>query len=217
MELEAVIFDMDGVVYDSEKMYFAADQKAAKKLGFEFTFDYYKQFIGAGYEKMYNKMVEDYGDAQMIKDFLRISRDEILPTVKEGLLKFKPGFLNLAHYLEENNITYGLASSNYRNDIEYYLKETDFENHFDFIVSASDVEKAKPYPDIFLKAWEKAGKPNKQKTIIIEDSTNGIKAANRAEIPVIMVPDYIKPTQFEKEHTLTIQNNLNDVLDFIQK
>lgn len=212
-----MIFDMDGVVYDSEKLYFAADQRAAKKLGFEFTFDYYRQFIGAGYDMMYQKMVEDYGDKELITKFLKMSREGILPIVKDGGLKFKPGFLNLAKYLEENQITYGLASSNYREDIDIYLKETNFENHFNFIVSANDAEQAKPSPEIFLKAWEKAGKSAKEDTVIIEDSTNGIKAANRAGIPVIMVPDYIQPDEFEKEHTLSIQKDLNDVIKYIQK
>lgn len=217
MKINTMIFDMDGVVYDSEKLYFAADQRAAEKLGFEFTFDYYRQFIGAGYDMMYNKMVEDYGDEELIKNFLKMSREEILPIVKDGGLKFKPGFLNLAKYLEENQITYGLASSNYREDIDIYLKETNFENRFNFIVSANDAEQAKPSPEIFLKAWEKAGKPAKENTIIIEDSTNGIKAANRAGIPVIMVPDYIQPNEFEKKHTLSIQKNLNDVIEYIRK
>ena len=131
-------------------------------------------------------------------------------------MNFKPGFLKLAQYLENNHIVYGLASSNYREDIDFYLRATNFEKRFDFIVSANDVQQAKPSPDIFLKAWEKAGKPDKNKTVIIEDSTNGIKAANRAGIPVIMVPDYILPGDFEKKHTLTIKQNLNAVIDYFQ-
>lgn len=217
MNITTVIFDMDGVVFDSEKMYFAADQKAAEKLNMKFTFDYYKQFIGSGYDLMYQTMVKDYGDAQKIKEFMKLSRQEIIPAVKEGLLKFKPGFLDLAQYLEEHQITYGLASSNYRQDIDFYLKENHFENHFDFIVSANDVKQAKPAPDIFLKAWEMAEKPNKEQTIIIEDSLHGIQASNKAQIPVIMVPDYIQPTEFEKKHTLAIKNDLNEVIKFIEK
>lgn len=216
MKVQAMIFDMDGVVYDSEKMYFAADQKAADKLGIDFPFEYYQQFIGGGYDLMYQKMVKDYGDAELVKQFLKLSRDEIIPVVKEGMLKFKPGFLELAQYLEDHKITYGLASSNVRRDIDYYLEQTDFTGHFNFIVSADDAKKAKPSPEIFLKAWEKAGKPAKNQTVIIEDSTNGIKAANRAEIPVIMVPDYIQPGNFEKEHTLSIQKNLNDVINLLK-
>lgn len=216
MKIDAMIFDMDGVVYDSEKMYFAADQQAAHKLGFDFSFDYYKQFIGGGYDLMYHQMVADYGDQNLVRKFMEMSRDEILPVVKQGLLKFKPGFLRLAQYLEDNHIVYGLASSNYRKDIDFYLKETNFEKHFNFIVSANDVQQAKPSPEIFLKAWEKAGRPAKQRTIIIEDSTNGIKAANRAEIPVIMVPDYILPGEFEKKHTLAIESDLNSVIDYLK-
>ena len=123
MKIDVMIFDMDGS-YMTLKNVFCADQKAAQKLGFEFTFDYYKQFIGGGYDLMYNQMVADYGDPELIKRFLELSRDEILPVVKEGMLKFKPGFLDLARYLEDQHIPYGLASSNYREDIDFYLKET---------------------------------------------------------------------------------------------
>lgn len=217
MKLDAVIFDMDGVIYDSEKMYFAADQLAAQKLGMkDFTLDYYKQFLGSGYDVMYAKMVKDYGDLALIKKFLALAREEIILLVKEGKLQFKPGVFALTDYLTDNHITYGLASSNYRQDIDFYLKETHFENRFDFIVSGDDVQKSKPAPDVFLKAWEDAGKPDKKKTIVIEDATNGVIAANRAGIPVIMVPDYTKPGNFEEEHTLTIQPNLNKVLEFLK-
>ena len=182
MKIDAMIFDMDGVVYDSEKMYFAADQKAAQKLGFEFTFDYYKQFIGGGYDLMYNQMVADYGDPELIKRFLELSRDEILPVVKEGMLKFKPGFLDLARYLEDHHIPYGLASSNYREDIDFYLKETNFENRFDFIVSANDVQKAKPSPAIFLKAWEKAGRTTPRTASTSPSRPSWASAATRCRI-----------------------------------
>ena len=85
------------------------------------------------------------------------------------------------------------------------------------IVSADDVTHAKPAPEIFEKAWEKAGCPAKNETLIIEDSLNGVKAANNAKIPVVMVPDIILPTAYEKEHTVAILPDLVAVRDLIKK
>ena len=184
MNLDLVIFDMDGVIFDSEKVYYEANQIAADKLGMDYSLAYYKQFIGAGTDAMRAQMIEDYGgDAQLIDDFLRISEENVHPLVEAGELKLKPGFVELSQYLQANDIAYTLASSNYKNEIEFFLEHTDVDPaSFETIISADDVAEAKPAPDIFNKAWKKSGAPAKEKTIVIEDSFNGIKAANNAEI-----------------------------------
>ena len=213
MNLDLVIFDMDGVIFDSEKVYYEANQIAADKLGMDYSLAYYKQFIGAGAQ-----MIEDYGgDAQLIDDFLRISEENVHPLVEAGELKLKPGFVELSQYLQANDIAYTLASSNYKSEIEFFLEHTDVDPaSFETIISADDVAEAKPAPDIFNKAWKKSGAPAKEKTIVIEDSFNGIKAANNAEIPVIMVPDIIQPTEEQRKTTVAILDDLISVREYLK-
>ena len=218
MDLKLVIFDMDGVVFYSEKVYFEANKRAADELGMKnYTLDYYKQFLGAGTDEMLRKMALDYGNEELIKEFYRLSVKNVLPIVDAGGLKLKSGFLELTDYLRENKIQAVLASSNYRKDIKYYLKKANITDRFSHIISADDVTKAKPAPDIFLKAWQKADAPAKSQTLVIEDSKNGIKAANNAEIPVVMVPDILEPTEYEKTHTIAIKPGLMDVKNLIAK
>ena len=115
------------------------------------------------------------------------------------------------------------SKSPYQNVIQLFIADDTEIEHADVFFPANKLM-VNRLPDDFIKNhralfktyWEKAGKPAKNETVIIEDSTNGIKAANQAEIPVIMVPDYIKPTTFEKEHTLAIKSDLNEVIDFIK-
>ena len=205
MNLDLVIFDMDGVIFDSEKVYYEANQIAADKLGMDYSLAYYKQFIGAG------------TDAQLIDDFLRISEENVHPLVEAGELKLKPGFVELSQYLQANDIAYTLASSNYKSEIEFFLEHTDVDPaSFETIISADDVAEAKPAPDIFNKAWKKSGAPAKEKTIVIEDSFNGIKAANNAEIPVIMVPDIIQPTEEQRKTTVAILDDLISVREYLK-
>lgn len=218
MNLDLVIFDMDGVIFDSEKVYYEANQIAADKLGMDYSLAYYKQFIGAGTDAMRAQMIEDYGgDAQLIDDFLRISEENVHPLVEAGELKLKPGFVELSQYLQANDIAYTLASSNYKSEIEFFLEHTDVDPaSFETIISADDVAEAKPAPDIFNKAWKKSGAPAKEKTIVIEDAFNGIKAANNAEIPVIMVPDIIQPTEEQRKTTVAILDDLISVREYLK-
>ena len=115
MSVKLVIFDMDGVVIDSEKVYFRSNQLAAEELGIKgFTMEYYRQFVGAGTEHMIEKMTEDYGDRDLVERFVRLSMDKVYPVVEAGELELRPGFTELSAYLRESGIPFTLASSNYR-------------------------------------------------------------------------------------------------------
>ena len=82
MSVKLVIFDMDGVVIDSEKVYFRSNQLAAEELGIKgFTMEYYRQFVGAGTEHMIEKMTEDYGDRDLVERFVRLSMDKVYPSL----------------------------------------------------------------------------------------------------------------------------------------
>ena len=114
MSVKLVIFDMDGVVIDSEKVYFRSNQLAAEELGIKgFTMEYYRQFVGAGTEHMIEKMTEDYGDRDLVERFVRLSMDKVYPVVEAGELELRPGFTELSAYLRESGIPFTLASSNY--------------------------------------------------------------------------------------------------------
>lgn len=125
--------------------------------------DYYRQFVGAGTENMINQMTEDYGDRMLIENFIRLSMDKIHPVVEAGKLALRPGFIELSAYLQEKEIPFTLASSNYKKDILYYLDKVGVKDDFKHIISADDVKKAKPAPDIFNAAWEISGSPEKEK------------------------------------------------------
>lgn len=212
MELELVLFDMDGLVFDSEKVYFEANQLAAKELGMNnFTFEYYQQYIGAGDDAMIAGMVRDYGNKELIDKFMQRSRELVYPLVKQGELKVKLGFEELVDYFRKRKVKLYLASSNSLREIKFFLENTGLINIFDGIVSADNVSKAKPAPDIFLEAWKQAGCPPKEKVLVLEDSINGIKAANRAGFSVVMVPDCIEPNEYARKNTLAIVKNLAEV------
>ncbi|GEN47878.1 HAD family hydrolase [Ligilactobacillus pobuzihii] len=215
MKPELVIFDMDGVVFDSEKVYYTANKMAADELGITYSMDYYRRFIGAGNEQMMTAMTEDLGDASLVRKFMERSFSLINPLVMEGKLELKKGFLELTSSLQASRTPYVLASSNDRKQIDFYLRTLKMDLGFNLIISADDVSQAKPSPEIFNQAWQKAGHPVKEKTLVIEDSHNGILAANRAQIPVAMVPDLIQPTDYDTQNTFGVFHDLNELTNLL--
>jgi len=215
MKPELVIFDMDGVVFDSEKVYYTANKMAADELGIKYSMDYYRRFIGAGNEQMMTAMTEDLGDASLVRKFMERSFSLINPLVMEGKLELKKGFLELTSFLQASRTPYVLASSNDRKQIDFYLRTLKMDLGFNLIISADDVDQAKPSPEIFNQAWQKAGHPVKEKTLVIEDSHNGILAANRAQIPVAMVHDLIQQTDYDTQNTFGVFHDLNELTNFL--
>jgi len=118
--------------------------------------------------------------------------------------------------LQEKNIKSCVASSNQRRIINILLEKNNLSEEFSHIVSFEDVTKAKPDPEIFEIAAGRFGLP-KEDLLILEDSKNGILAADQAGIDVIMVPDLIKPTPAIEEKTLAILPTLNEVSSILEK
>lgn len=216
MNLDLVIFDMDGLVFDSEKVYFEANKLAAEALKMPYSFEYYRQYIGAGTEEMLKKMSHDYGSQELVDEFIKLSRENVYSLVEQNGLPLKRGFMELSRYLHDSHINKALASSNNKSAIDYFLSKSNLQSQFDFIVSTDDVAHAKPAPDIFNKAWSVADEPDKKKTLVLEDSINGINAAASADIPAIMIPDLIDPPKKFRKKPLAVLDDLAKVRTFIQ-
>jgi HAD superfamily hydrolase (TIGR01509 family) len=121
----------------------------------------------------------------------------------------------LLAYLEEKNIPRVLASSNVRPVIEILLEHAGIRDKFSDIVSADDVKYAKPDPEIFEIAVDRLGIA-REEGLVLEDSKNGILAAEGAGVPVVMVPDIIPPTAELEEKTAAVLPTLHDVINFLE-
>lgn len=217
--IKGVIFDMDGLIFDTETLVYQATQRAADELQITFGKADYLRYLGISDEEYvqvaHSDYDKDYGEAT-VTEFIRRSYAYTKEMFDAGLVATKPGVAELLHYLEAQGIQRILASSNNRPEIERLLAQADLTQDFPVIVSAEDVHRAKPDPEIFLAAADLLQLPPHE-LLVLEDSANGVKAAIAAEIPVIMVPDLLEPDAELAGKTLAVLPDLHQVKEFLAK
>ncbi len=182
MPLNAVLFDMDGVIVDTEPLHRKAFLKTFDDLNINVSDTLYSSFTGASAQKVCETLIKEF--------HLDISPEEIV-AMKRKYFKdlfdndsdfdLIPGVLNLIQHYYKNNIKLVLASSAHINTINWVFERFNLESYFIGKISGAALKESKPNPEIFILAAEIAGEP-KQNCMVIEDSTNGIIASKRAEI-----------------------------------
>lgn len=213
--IKAVIFDMDGLMIDSERVTFDGYKIECGKLGLEMTEEFYKQTLGLPLPSVFQKYHSRFGqDFPMEKVLENVHRymDQLFE--QEGV-PVKEGVDQLLKYLKANGYRTVLATSSNRGRVDKILGQTGLAAYFDGSICGDEVERGKPDPDVFLKACKKAG-VEPEEAIVLEDSEAGIWAAYAAGIPVICVPDMKYPEEGFKEKASWIVPSLTVVLEMFK-
>lgn len=216
-KFKGLIFDMDGLLFDTEKLYYQATQEVADNMEIPYTIDIYRRFVGTGDEELfknYHKMYDSTIGKELVNQFFEQSIQRSIQLFEAGQANIKPGVHEVLHYCNVNEIPCAIASSNQRSIIDMLLSKNDLHRYFSHIVSFESVSRTKPDPEIFNKAHQLLELP-KEDLLIFEDSKNGILAAEAAGIGVVMIPDMIAPTKSLQEKTLAILQSLYEVPNFL--
>lgn len=215
MKLKLVIFDMDGLMYDTETIGLECLTKAAKKFGYTIDREFGLSSIGMNAHD-YRKMVkEKFGDDYPFDQVSQESRMTRMTYFREHGIAVKPGLKELIEYLKDHDIKMALASSSSKETIDEYNRLAGFSDCFDFIIAGDMVVHSKPDPEIFLKVLEHF-KIAKQEALVLEDSRNGIMASHNAQIPVICVPDLVKHDEEITKLTYATLSSLFEVKEMIE-
>ena len=151
---EAVIFDMDGVIFDSERATFLCWQELATKYNIADIEKNYRACIGVTYARTKEIMMSAYGESFPYDEYAKEASKMYHSRYDGGRLPMKKGVVQLLEFLKANGKRIALASSTRRATVEMQLKAADIYKFFDAIICGDMVEKSKPAPDIFLKACE---------------------------------------------------------------
>lgn len=215
MQYQAVVFDMDGVIFDTERLVIEFWKEVAKKHNIPNVEHTCIQCLGTNRVRTREIFLENYG-ADFPFNPYRAEVTELFNTHYKGVpLPTKPGVRELLSYLQEQDIKVGLASSTAQHLVRDEIGTAGLLPYFQTLVCGDMVEHSKPAPDIFLKACEILN-ADPTKSIAIEDSFNGIRSAHCAGMTPIMVPDQVQPTDEIRTLAFHVMPSLLDVLNWLK-
>ena len=181
--IRAVIFDMDGVIVESEHLHIKAEQQTMLKHGVRISAEELHTYTGTTAEFMFTELIKKY---KLNTTFERVfdEKEEFMFKLLEKETRPTKGVIELLKKLKRKGIKLGIASSSHRNLIEYILRRLNIVRLFDFVVSAEDIANSKPNPEIFLRS-ARGLRVEPVECLVVEDAKLGVEAAKNAGMRVV--------------------------------
>ncbi|MDB5467135.1 MAG: hydrolase, haloacid dehalogenase-like family [Phenylobacterium sp.] len=212
--VKAVVFDMDGLLVDTEQLVFKAMQETARTLGGEMPFAIFQRMVGLQHAHSDKIVLKHFGE-----DFdLAVWADEVSRHFREGLgagIALKAGVVEILDYLDATHMPRAIATSSGLASVEQSLGPHGLVPRFDALITRDVQTNGKPHPEPFLKAAAALGMEPAD-CLALEDSHNVVRAAHAAGMMTIMVPDLLDPT--EEMHVLCVRiaRDLHEVRELLE-
>lgn len=213
-EYTAVVFDMDGVIFDSERLVIECWKVIADKYGVVNVESVCRECLGINKEASKRKFIDYYGEDFPYDEYKEEMSALYHERYSDGRLPMKPGIKELLVFLKARGKKTALASSTRKQVVTQELTDAGLIEYFDEIICGDMVARSKPAPDIYLKACECLGVPPEE-AYAVEDSYNGIRSASGAGLKPVMVPDLAEPTKEMEELSEVILSSLLEVKEYL--
>lgn len=213
--MKAVVFDMDGVLFDTEVMCMKSWIAVAERNNLPLMEEVFPKCIGLNSNDSRRIVMEAYGkdfDYPRFREQAAAWQQEYL---KENGLPVKPGMREILSWLKTSGYAVGLASSTRSSSVFSHLEQAGIRNCFSVVITGDMVEHSKPRPDIYLKACRELG-VEPEEAYAIEDSPNGIRSAHAAGMRVIMIPDMIPPDEETESLSTVVLKDLKEAMEFLK-
>ncbi len=211
---QAAIFDMDGLLFDTERLFQESWVETAQALGFDGNKNLARALCGASGADAY-AIIHTYYPQVDAKAFHKAGIASVEHKLESGI-PIMPGANEILSFFQTQGIKMAVASGNIRNMVEHNLHRAGMYDYFNVVVCGEDVARSKPKPDIFLKAAQCLNYAPTD-CYVFEDSINGVLAGIAAGCKTIMVPDLNTPTDDIRAGCATICSSLNEVCALLRK
>jgi HAD superfamily hydrolase (TIGR01509 family) len=209
----AVVFDMDGLLFDTERLYQEAIILAAADGKHDVTADIFIRMVGVPWAQSRALLLAHFGEMFPVDKFQETWVQHFW-VIAETRLEMKPGVVELLDTLDELQLPRAIATSSSHRTVERHLTAHNLRGRFDEIVGHGDYDRGKPAPDPFLKAAERLG-VSPEHCLALEDSHNGVRSAAAAGMMTVMVPDLLEPSDELRALCAFVAANLHEVRDSI--
>ena len=207
------IFDMDGLIFDSERLFMSFLQKEAADLGYEITPEKYAKTLGVGGDTLAAKVREIYGEDYPHKEVSRRARLAMNAWTENHTIPVKDGIPELLEFFASRQIPCCVASSTRTTYVKRYLEQAGLARYFSKITGGDQVTHSKPDPEIFLLSCRHFGIAPED-ALVLEDSENGLLAAHNGKIPAICIPDMKYPSAEYRDYAVYIAGSARDVITY---
>lgn len=212
---DAVLFDMDGTLIDTESQYLEEWVRAAALQGFEITQDLWHQMLGRPTVDCHRLVQDAFGSSFKLDDFATEYRSRLNERLQDHV-PVMPGVLTLLHDLKANGTPLAVATSATRKSADAYLATAGLRDFFSHVVTRDDVDQGKPHPEPFLKAAA-ALSVAPERCIAMEDTEAGIRSAHGAGTVPIMVPSLKQPGNDVAELCHLICKDMSEVHEHLRQ
>ena len=213
--IKAIIFDMDGLMIDIERVTFECYQERLKDMNLTMDEEFYKTLLGKPIKGIYQRFYDVYGNDFPIENVIQDVHQLMAERFETEGVPVKKGLVELLHYLKDNNYKTIVATSSNRDRVDKILAQAKITEFFDDSICGDEVTKGKPNPEVFLKSCQKLD-VNVDEAIVLEDSEAGIQASYDANIKVICIPDMKYPEKQYEEKTFKILKDLTEVTAYLK-
>ena len=212
--MRAVIFDMDGLMFDTERVFFGAWDYAGEKMGLGKAGYMLMRTLGMNTADGNQQWRNEFGDDVDIDALWAYTKEYMDDYYSRYAVTVKPGLYDLLTYLERRHYKLAVASSTRLEKVERHLRNANVRQYFSAVITGDMVEHSKPEPDIYLKAAAALGEAP-ENCYALEDSRNGLIAAHKAGCKAIHVPDLWQPDDEVKQFILGPFDDLLAVRDWL--
>jgi beta-phosphoglucomutase len=227
LDLQAVIFDCDGILVDTEPLHYRAFQEVLVPLGLGHDFEHYLEyFVGFDDREAFMHAFEQAGmelTPATLDDLIKAKSNALRELIERGVPSF-PGVVDLVSELMDKKIPMAIASGALRDEVETFVASLGLQRAFFVIVAADDVKKSKPDPETYLLAMKRlvsiCGPLDPMNCVAVEDTPAGIRSARSAALPVIAVTNSFPESELiEADKIVTSLSDLNvrDIVDMLKQ
>lgn len=214
--VRGVIFDMDGLMFDTERLATVLWNQVGDELKIEMTDEFLDSFRGQNPAAIKDAFLNRYGQGFDFDGCMR-RKDELQHRyIEEKGVPLKEGLTELLEYLKEQAIRMAVATSTQQSLAEKMLKIAGVYDYFDAVAYGNKVKRSKPFPDIFQKAAEDIGVPMRE-CLVLEDSVSGVQAGKAAGGYIIHIPDVVAVPEEVKDGITAELGSLRDVIGWIER
>ena len=212
-QVQAVVFDMDGLLVDTEAVIRDAMGEAARAVELHLPAEVFHRMIGLNHAESQRILVDHFGPGFAVERFIGDVRERMAATLDAGVA-LKAGVIELLDHLDAAGLPRAIATSSPHHEVSRNLGPRGLTQRFNAVIARGDYARGKPHPDPFLAAAKALSVPP-EACLALEDSHNGVRAAHAAGMMTVMVPDLLEATPEMHGLCVRIAESLHDICGLI--